>query len=262
MKLVRWILLILTLSLVSSAEEGGEVVQPSLERLEVMIHREQFAQALQPLKSVESSARDARWEGLVEKAAIGELQTLLREAPVGVDTTAIQLLIDFPKLSKSAEFLKLKREAIRANGEACLDSALDGFDCAQKVFQKINGGAETILFYAQIAELFSYRVNVAAAIPFLQLAQKKGLEEGAQKMRGRCHLPLESQKLLFKALSLPDGEVKQMAIQLASGPCASEMKPMIQQAKKNNDPHLRRAVCEIAAEDDKVRSLCTSADHR
>ena len=70
MKLGGLFLLMLCVSSNLNAQGGGEMVQPSLDRLEIMIHREQFGEALQPLMRVETIDRQGRWEKLVERAAV------------------------------------------------------------------------------------------------------------------------------------------------------------------------------------------------
>jgi hypothetical protein len=223
-------------------QEAEEIVHPTLDQIETLVYRERFAEALRPLEQVAPTERSAKWETLVEKAALGHVRTLMREAPAGADGVADQLTKDFPHLQKSQELATLTAEVARMNAEVCLENAASGFECVERAYERVKGTGRPPDYYLSFAALVDRRVCAGAAVPFLELAEL-AVAPGKTAVSKGCRSSV-AQKILGRAFALPAGEPKERALKLAEGPCRATATALLAK-RRPSTPHLQDTFCRL-----------------
>lgn len=238
MKLTLAVTLFLSFCFPLLADDAEMVVAPKPEQIEVLVGKKQFGPALSLLRRVARAERNASWEKLVEKAAVGQLVGMAKETPQGSSGYALSLKKEFPFLRQSQAYTRLTEELCLTDLRFCFSNRQDGTECAEKLFRALQESSEPMSFYVAIAQLVSGGAGVGPALPFLELGEQRavGNEKG-------CSLK-DEQSLVLLGLGLPPGEGRKKAQALVLGPCAAKMKPLLQHAKGNSG-HLKESLCEI-----------------
>ncbi len=220
------------------ADEAELVARPTMEQVEVSLFKKDFSSAIAALRRFPQADRDKKWGKLVERAAVGHLITLFKETPAGITQTGSRLKKEFPQLRKSNEFLHLHARVAGEDLRLCLTIKPDGYECSASLYQALKDSEEEGPFYLQMAKLVAGGVSVAAAIPFLKMA-----EDRSANSKG-C-TSADAQGLLLLGLQLPAGPSRKMAQQLALGRCSSIMLPLLKNARTAGNPHFKESLCEM-----------------
>ncbi len=226
-RLAVWLLGI-TSAIALAANEAEQPVRISLDQIEAMVYREQFAEALLPLANVATGERSPRWNKLIERAAAGHLRTMMREASAGGDAVGEVLLKDYPHLASYEDFQSVYTQLVRRNAEACLDRGADGYDCASTAHRMLQNTSREAGYYLEFADLFDKRVSVAVAAPFLQLSEEKNravAPSPAAKLKG-CKSDT-ARRILTRGFSLPPGEPKTTVLAVAETYCRETAKKIL-----------------------------------
>ncbi len=249
-RLARYLFLLLFGALagppVLATNEAEQPVHPSLDQIEALVHREQFAEALLPLANVPSVERSPRWTALVERAAVGHLRTMMRENSAGADAVGEVLLKDYPPLGASPDFLTVYARVVRTNAEACLDGTPDGYPCAERAYRMVRPTSREPGYYLELADLFAKRVSVAVAIPFLQLSEERNRATGndpAAKLKG-CRSDV-ARRVLQRGFALPPGEPKSAVLAIAGTYCRKTSDTLLGVLNRHH-PHVKQVFCLFA----------------
>lgn len=191
--------------------------------LDALAKRGAWEELLMHAEDIPPAKRDATWEKLVEKAAIGELGQLTTKAESYEGVFTSQALGKrYPHLLKSSEFMSKRGEAGKKAASECLREAWRGEHCLDMMntFLSTPGTSADVGFaFGKIARL---NQNHYVAVPFFKWALEKKKDAA---MCGDEDLSLA----VVAGLGLPpDYENAAGARKIATEMCWDALKPAVE----------------------------------
>ncbi len=167
---MKWILF---LGLAWASDPTIEVGGATLDDLDLLARQKAWSQLIIRMKEVPPADRTARWEALVEKAALGHIASLVVEAGSDIDATATTLLDEFPSLRRSRKYLDQRREVTLAAFRKCYDNPFLEDECGGRLLEFSKREIADIPLVRRVAAVMVERESPAAAWPLLKLVAKK-----------------------------------------------------------------------------------------
>lgn len=231
---MRWILF---LGLAWGSDPSLEVRGASIEELDSLARQKAWSEMVFRLKEVPAADRNARWEALVEKAALGHLDTLGDSEAGGI---AAALLDEYPSLRRSRKYLDKRTEVTFAALRKCYENPFIEAECSGRLldFARKESGNKAILRRA--AGIVAEKESAEATLPFLKLALAKGLPDRV------CREEFW-QKAVIAALGSEDAGVKGEGRTLASHDCWPQLKARLG-TELDRKPSSLGVLCEVLKE--------------
>ncbi len=231
---MKWILYI---ALAWSADPSLEVRPMTFEELDALGRQEAWSELVLHLKDVPPDGRNARWDSLVEKAALGHLDIIVQGAPAEGDSTAKALLSEFPSLRRSRKFLEKRRDATFGALRKCYENPFIEDECGGRLLDFVKSDAFDSKLVRQAAGIAAEKESTEAALPFLAYS----LEKGADRF---CREEFW-QKAVLSGLVSEEASVRKVAADVASGRCWTGMRVKL---GAELDRHPSSALCAVLKE--------------
>ena len=206
------------LILVSLALASLEEANYSVDQLEVLANKAEFHEAVFRLGDIPPGQRDARWEKVAERVAIGHMKLLRQEGMAGADAVAVELVKVYPSLRRSTEAVALRNELVLTATERCYATA-EAADCTKRLFEFIESEKAPAI---EAAKLVAAKHAPIAALPFFTLALSP------LNVASLCQEPL-LQAAVKAALAEPAGALRDNGMRLAGRECWQSMRAEIEQ---------------------------------
>ena len=222
----------------SSAAKGKELSMADLQALE---KKGAWEELLGHAEDIPPTQRGAAWEKLIERAAIGYMQSLTTNTAAYEGVFTAQAFIKrYPHLMKSTEFMAKRGEAAKVAAEQCLRDSYRGKHCIEMMtdfLKTSNTGADIGFAFGKITRR---NQNHYVAVPFFKWAldQKKdaawcGDEDLKMAVVAGLGLP-------------PDYENASGARQIAANTCWDSLKADItKQLKESPEGYYRDNACAV-----------------
>lgn len=231
--------------------KGAKEGTHSMADLQALEKRSAWEELLGHAEDVPPAQRNATWDKLVERAAVGYMQSLTTNTAAYEGVFTSQSLVKrYPHLAKSQEFMAKRGEAGKAASETCLQHAYRGQHCIDMMteFLKTSNTSPDVGFaFGKIARK---NQNHYVAVPFFKWAldQKKDAKESTSTTTAAQMCGDEDLKLAVVAgLGLPpDYPNAGGARQIAANSCYDNLKAEIKkELVENGSGYYRDNACAV-----------------
>jgi hypothetical protein len=223
----------------------------SLQDLQALEKQQDWRELLGHVKDIAPTKRDAEWQRLVVKAAIGELAAMqTRGEAFEAALYADALLADVPLLKTQRAFLDERAKAGLAGYDKCFGTGYGGNDCADRllVFVKLDEKNAALAFDA--AKIVRRHVTPSSSVPFFALALERSTDKAwTEKACGDRVLHEAVAAALYEP---PTYDRAKAAASIARGKCAAALDPVLVDALAEGSSYAAQNGCPILVERKKL----------
>lgn len=162
--------LALLLTLLGGAVRAEEK-RYSMKDLEALARSESWGELLQHLEDVPPAKRDAAWQRIAEKGALGRIGALSTDKdPLWALVTADGLTKRYPFLKKSRSFMSKRAEVGLKGFEACYEHSYSGGPCSDRFLPFVEADPGNVDFALKAGQLVIRKQHHYFAIPYFKWA--------------------------------------------------------------------------------------------
>ncbi len=234
---MRWLLFI---GLAWASDPSLEVHTITMEELDALARQTSWSEMVFRLKEVPAADRNPRWEALVEKAALGQLDILSAQGGSQLGTLATSLLAEYPSLRRSRKYLDKRIEVTFAALRKCYENPFIDDECGARLLTFVQGEPRDLALVRRAAGLVAEKESHEAVLPFLKHALIKNSRDKI------CRDEFWQNAVLAGLDSAEEGPRKE-AKEIASRDCWPQLKaPLL--AELARKPNSVRAICDLLKE--------------
>lgn len=211
-----------------AAGDGDDLEEKrlSLEELEGLAAKGEWSQVLFHSDEIASADRGARWQSLVEKAAIGNLVFLRTSGVTGADQISLELQRHFPFLTRSKAFTDERNGSGLAAYDTCLRLEKKSSDCTSRLFDFTEQDKGDSDFQFRAGKWVARKQDAVAALRFFERVLGRVPNSLKSKFCGDADLHVA----VIAGLRLNPGEAAKRAASLADKECWSALEAEIEGA--------------------------------
>jgi hypothetical protein len=156
----------------------------TMKDLEALVKSESWAELVDHLDDLAPAERDAKWQQIAEKGAIGFIDTRKTDNdPLGALIAADRLGTRYKFLLKSKPFLAMRTRAGLRGFEACYRRSYSGAPCNERIVPFVEADRGNVEFALKAGQLVARNQHQHFALPLFRLAVTWGPHKSCQAER-------------------------------------------------------------------------------